>query len=165
MDAITFPGGHADVWAVFLDAKLFRDVVVALAEPFRGDVSKVAGIESRGFLLGAAVAFELGVGFVAIRKPGGLFPGEKNIERTAIDYRGHAWELRMQRDAVRPNEAVLLVDDWVQTGSQAAAARKLIEVTGGVLAGIAAIVDQTPEDWKDHQVASHFLIAASELQS
>lgn len=165
MDAITFPGGHADVWAVFLDAKLFRDVVVALAEPFRGDVSKVAGIESRGFLLGAAVAFELGVGFVAIRKPGGLFPGEKYIERSAIDYRGHAWELRMQRDAVRPNEAVLLVDDWVQTGSQAAAARKLIEVTGGVLAGIAAIVDQTPEDWKDHQVASHFLIAASELQS
>jgi adenine phosphoribosyltransferase len=58
-------GGHADVWAVFRDAEALRTVVAALAEPFRAEgITAVCGIESRGFLLGGAVAVELGVGFV-----------------------------------------------------------------------------------------------------
>jgi len=68
--------GHADVWHVFRDPIAFRTVVQALADPYRAaGVTAVAGVESRGFLLGGAVAMELGVGFVAIRKAGALFPG------------------------------------------------------------------------------------------
>ncbi|MEO6397884.1 MAG: phosphoribosyltransferase [Tepidiformaceae bacterium] len=162
--AVTFPGGHADVWAIFLDAALFHEVVTALADPFRGRVQKVVGIEARGFILGAAVAIELEAGFVAIRKPGGLLPGGKHAKLGAADYRGNTWEMRMQRAAVRPGEAVLLVDDWVETGSQAAAARSLIESSGGIFAGIAAIVDQTPVGWTAGHPASHFLIPAGELR-
>ena len=64
---ITFPDGHADVWPLFYTPDLLRRVVDALAEPLDGAATKIAGIESRGFLLGAAVALRLGVGFVAIR--------------------------------------------------------------------------------------------------
>src|SRR5206468_1845378 len=77
----------ADVWRLFADGQLFRRIVAALAEPF-ADATKVAGLEARGFILGAAVATELGVGFVAIRKDSGLFPGPKAELRTAPDYRG-----------------------------------------------------------------------------
>ena len=66
---ITFPDGHADMWPLFYDPILFRRVIDELAEPLRGEVTKIAGIESRGFLLGAAVAARLDAGFVAIRQP------------------------------------------------------------------------------------------------
>ena len=64
------------MWPVFYDSALFTRVVGAMAAPFAGGVDKIAGIESRGFLLGAAVAAQLRVGFVAIRKSEGLYPGE-----------------------------------------------------------------------------------------
>ncbi|MCU1467115.1 MAG: phosphoribosyltransferase [Actinomycetia bacterium] len=70
--------GHADVWRVFNDADAFAAIVAGLAEPWRGrDVTKVCGIESRGFLLGGPVAIALGAGFVAMRKRDALFPGPK----------------------------------------------------------------------------------------
>ena len=68
--------GHADVWRLFYDRDFFPSLVAALADPFRHlGITKVAGIEARGFILGAAVALELRAGFVAIRKEGGIFPG------------------------------------------------------------------------------------------
>jgi adenine/guanine phosphoribosyltransferase-like PRPP-binding protein len=70
--------GHADVWRLVADAAFFPALVRALADPYRDSaISKVVGIEARGFILGGAVAIDLDRGFVAIRKPGGLFPGEK----------------------------------------------------------------------------------------
>ncbi|WP_329377152.1 SUKH-3 domain-containing protein [Streptomyces sp. NBC_01716] len=70
--------GHADVWAVFRDARALAAVVTGLVEPFRGEgITAVCGIEARGFLLGGAAAVELGVGFVPVRKGEGLFPGDK----------------------------------------------------------------------------------------
>lgn len=89
------------------------------------------------------VALELGVGFVAIRKREGLFAGAKAEVRTAADYRGQEWTLRMQRVAVAPGDRLLLVDDWIETGSQARAAKRLVETCGGELAGIAVVVDQS----------------------
>ncbi|MEU4271708.1 phosphoribosyltransferase family protein [Streptomyces sp. NPDC026092] len=115
-------GGHADVWQIFRDPGALAAVVRGLAGPFRENgVTAVCGIESRGFLLGAAVAVELGVGFVAVRKGEGIFPGEKVTRRSAPDYRGTRQELRLQRAAVGPGDRVLLVDDWIETGSQASA--------------------------------------------
>jgi adenine phosphoribosyltransferase len=135
--------GHADVWRLFVDRSFFAQMIAALADPFRdGAITKVAGIEARGFIVGAAVAGELHAGFVAIRKEGGIFPGEKLTQATPPDYRGNATTLRLQRSSLAPDDRVLLVDDWFETGSQALTAKSLIEAAGAVFVGASVIVDQ-----------------------
>lgn len=136
--------GHADVWRVFRDPTALKAMVTALADPFRDTgITAVAGIESRGFLLGAAVAIELGVGFVAVRKAGALFPGPKVSQRTAPDYRGNQSELLIQRASLNAGDRVLLVDDWVETGSQARAVQTLAEACEAKLVGLSVLVDGT----------------------
>jgi adenine phosphoribosyltransferase len=137
-------GGHADVWRWFDDPGTLRAIAAALTAPFRDTATKVAGIESRGFILGAACALELDVGFVPIRKGVGVFPGPKAVVETSADYRGGRQRLRLQRAALAPGDRVLLVDDWIETGSQAAGARALVEECGATFLGVAAIVDQLP---------------------
>jgi adenine phosphoribosyltransferase len=138
--------GHA-VWRLFSDAVVLREPAVALGASFAAaDVTKVAGVESRGFVLGAAVATHLGAGFVAIRKAGGLFPGAKVDRQTAPDYRGVENVLRLQRAAVSSADRVLLVDDWVEVGSQALTAKALIEEAGAAYAGCSVIVDDTDSE-------------------
>jgi len=154
--------GHADVWRLFADGPLFRRIVSALAAPF-GDVSKVAGVEARGFILGAAVAAELGVGFVAIRKEAGLFPGPKAVRRTQPDYRGVEGLLRIQRAALGPGDRIVLVDDWAELGSQALAARALIEDCGATFAGLAIVVDQLEPDVRANLGLVHALLSNAEL--
>jgi adenine phosphoribosyltransferase len=145
LDRFEWVDGHADVWRLFYDAALFSRLVAALADPYRGQgITKVVGIEARGFVLAAPVAIELDAGFVAIRKSGALFPGEKITRVTGTDYRGHKAELQLQRESVTPADRVLLVDDWFETGSQGLAAQALIEEAGGELAGVSVIVDQLP---------------------
>jgi adenine phosphoribosyltransferase len=135
--------GHADVWPLFGDPILFGKIATGLADPFRDDeIAVVCGVESRGFILGGAVARELGVGFAAIRKRDGLFPGPKIELRTEPDYRGNRNVLRLQRRAIRDGDRVLLVDDWVERGSQARAAVALVDRCGGIVAGISVVVDQ-----------------------
>jgi adenine phosphoribosyltransferase len=135
--------GHADIWPLFADANLFRRLATALADPFRREsISKVAGVEARGFILGTAVALELGSGFVPVRKPGGLLPGPMRTSTTLRDYRDAQTELRLQRQSLTSRDRVLLVDDWCETGSQALTARELIEGSGSMFVGISVIVDQ-----------------------
>lgn len=135
-------GGHADVWRVFADGDALAAVVTGLVEPWRDrGITRVAGIESRGFLLGAAAAVSLGVGFVAVRKEAGLFPGPKVTVQAAEDYRGLRHHLRMQT-VLTGRDRVLLVDDWAERGSQAAAVRSLVESTGATFAGVSLLVDQ-----------------------
>ncbi|MEV5528534.1 phosphoribosyltransferase family protein [Streptomyces prunicolor] len=136
-------GGHADVWAIFRDAKALAAVVAALVEPFRDEqITAVCGIESRGFLLGGAAAVELGVGFVPVRKGDGLFPGDKVVRQSSADYRRLRHTLRLQRSSLGPGDRVLLVDDWIETGSQAAAVRSMVEECGSTWVGCSVIVDQ-----------------------
>lgn len=151
-------GGHADVWRWFDDAETLRALAAALVEPFRDEATKVAGIESRGFVLGAACALGLGVGFVPIRKAGGVFPGPKAVAETAADYRGGRRTLRLQRAALTADDRVLLVDDWLETGSQAAGARTLVEDCGAGFLGVAAIVDQLPPGRSEQLVRVHALL-------
>lgn len=156
--------GHADLWRVFRDGPALAEVVRALAEPFRDDrVTAVCGIESRGFLLGGAVAVELGVGFVAVRKADGLFPGEKLLRETDLDYRGLRHVLRMQRSVLAPGDRVLLVDDWIETGSQALAVRGLVAEAGAELAGCAVLVDQLDPARRPRIGRVHALLPAEEL--
>lgn len=139
--------GHADVWAVFRDAEALRALVAGLAEPVRADgITAVCGIESRGFLLGAAVAVELGVGFVPVRKGIGLLPGDKAFGQTAPDYRGLRHTLRLQRDMIGEADRVLLVDDWIETGAQAATVRVIVEQCGAMWAGCSVLVDQLTDE-------------------
>jgi adenine phosphoribosyltransferase len=157
-------GGHADVWRVFDDGVAFAAVVAGLVEPWRSrGITKVCGIEARGFILGGAAASALGVGFVAIRKLGSLFPGPKRQIQTAPDYRGTRHVLQVQQRSVRSEDRLLLVDDWIERGSQATAARDLIEACGSVLAGISVIVDQLDDDDRVGLPVLTSILVASDL--
>jgi adenine phosphoribosyltransferase len=160
---IGFIDGHADVWALFRDPAVLRGVVEDLAEPFRGRVTRVVGIESRGFLLGAAVALILDAGFVAIRKESGLFPGPKLTAEAGVDYRGNRHTLRIQRESLGAGDRVVLVDDWIETGSQARAARELVEGCGAVWIGISTVVNQATPDVLAGLGVARALVQDSEL--
>jgi adenine phosphoribosyltransferase len=136
-------GGHADVWRLFSDAETLETVVAGLADPWKHrGVTRVCGVEARGFLLGGAVATRLKVGFVAVRKRDGLFPGPKVEAETEPDYRGLSHLLRLRREDVRKGDRVLMVDDWAERGSQARAVRQMIESCGAEFLGLSVVVDQ-----------------------
>jgi adenine phosphoribosyltransferase len=157
-------GGHADVWRAFDDGAVFAEVVAELVEPWRDSgIAKVCGIESRGFILGGAAAHALQAGFVAIRKQGNLFPGPKHEIATRPDYRDHSHVLQIQQRSVRPDDQLLLVDDWIERGSQATAARELIARCGAALAGIAVIVDQLADSDRVGLPTITSIISAAEL--
>jgi adenine phosphoribosyltransferase len=123
----------------------------------------VCGIESRGFIVGAAAAGMLGVGFVAIRKQGNLFPGPKRQIETAPDYRGMRHVLQIQQESVQTGDRILLVDDWIERGSQASAARALIEGCDGNLVGIAVMVDQLDDSQRERMPPVTSLVTAKDL--
>jgi adenine phosphoribosyltransferase len=156
--------GHADVWSVFRDAGAFAAVLRGLIAPFRdAGITAVAGIESRGFLLGGACAAQLGVGFVPIRKSGTLFPGAKLRGQTDLDYRGNVHELQMQQASVSASDRILLIDDWIETGNQARVAKSLIDSAGGELVAVSVLVDQLARDSRTALPPVSALVAADEL--
>ncbi len=164
LDRFAWVDGHADVWAIFRSAAALRLVVAALTEPFRRDgVTAVCGIESRGFLLGGAAAVALGVGFVPIRKAGGLFPGAMVTRTSAADYRGVANPLRLQRSSVAAGDRLLLVDDWIETGSQFGCARELVVDCGAELLGYSVIVDDLTDEARAGLGRGYALVRSAEL--
>ena len=128
-----------DITTLLLDPDGVRSAVAQLADPFRGgQIQKVAGVEARGFIFGLAVAMELGVGFVPIRKPGKL-PWETVGEDYQLEYGTDRVEIH--RDAIQSGERVLLVDDLIATGGTAAAAVRVIERIGGVVEACAFVIE------------------------
>jgi adenine phosphoribosyltransferase len=128
-----------DVSTLFRDPAALARATAAVAEPFRGDgIDVVAGIEARGFVLGAAVALDLARGLAMIRKLGKL-PGDTVGESYELEY-GNA-HIEMHRDAVQPGQRVLIVDDLLATGGTAAAAGRLVERLGGTVAAYAFLVE------------------------
>src|SRR5579871_5193307 len=128
-----------DLTPLLLDAKAWKQVCDALAEPFAGTkVSRVCGIESRGFLYGVAVAERLGVGFVPVRKPGKL-PAKTVRETYALEYGQDS--LEMHQDALVAGQEVLVVDDLLATGGTAAAACRLVERLGAKVHACAFAVE------------------------
>lgn len=154
--------GDGDLWPLYADSDGFAAVVGALAAPFVGGVTRVVGVEARGFLLGGAVARELGVGFVAIRKRAGQLPGDKLVRRSEPDYTGERQVLRLRADALTETDRVLIVDDWLETAAQARAAEALIRDAGATVAGHSVIINQHP-DRTDDLVNVHSLLTAAEL--
>ena len=128
-----------DITTLLNDPQGFRDMIDALASPFSArDVEQVVGIESRGFILGAAVANHLGAGFVPIRKPGKL-PSKTHREDYALEYGTDGLEIH--EDAVRDGQRVLIVDDVLATGGTAKAAAGLVRRIGGSLVGLTFLIE------------------------
>ncbi len=120
-----------DITPVLSDPVLFRASIDLFLERCRGrNVDKIVGIDARGFLFGSAVAYELGVGFIPIRKRGKL-PYKAEIAKYSLEY-GEA-EMEMHIDAIRVGERIVLVDDLLATGGTSAAAAVLIRKAGGHL--------------------------------
>ncbi len=128
-----------DITTLLADARAFRQSVDALTAPFAGlTVDKVAGIEARGFILGGAVAHQLGAGFVPLRKKGKL-PHRTRAVEYALEYGVDALEIHL--DGVHPGESVLIVDDLIATGGTALAAVDLIRQGEGRIIGAAFVID------------------------
>jgi adenine phosphoribosyltransferase len=120
-----------DITPILSDGSLFKTSIDVFIERCRGKkIDKIVGIDARGFLFGSAVAYELGVGFVPIRKRGKL-PFKTEIAKYSLEY-GEA-EMEMHIDAMRPGEKIVLVDDLLATGGTSAAAAALIKKVGGEL--------------------------------
>jgi adenine phosphoribosyltransferase len=130
-----------DLMPLFADPAALDDAVARIAGWARPrEVDLVLGAESRGFILGGAIARELGAGFAAARKPGRL-PAATLREEYELEYGTDALELH--RDAILPGQRVLVHDDLLATGGTAAAKIRLVEALGGVVAGVAFIVELT----------------------
>ena len=128
-----------DITTLLSDARGFRRAVDELVQPLAGaKIDKVAGIEARGFILGGAIAHQLSVGFVPVRKKGKL-PHETMGESYELEY--GVDEVEIHVDAVAEGEKVLLVDDLIATGGTASAAIKLLERAGGEITLCAFVVD------------------------
>jgi len=128
-----------DVTTLFGDPEGLRlsvDMIVEVCR--RMHIDKVAGLEARGFILGGAVAHQLGLGFVPIRKSGKL-PGATIAEHYALEYGTATMELH--EDALQAGERVLLVDDLIATGGTAAAGIKLVERLGAQVVQASFIID------------------------
>ena len=145
-----------DITPLLNDTAAFRSVVDRLSERYAGTrVDAVAGIESRGFLFAAPLAYRLGVALVPIRKEGKL-PFETNRATYSLEYGTSA--LEVHTDAISGGHRVLVVDDLLATGGTMAAALRLVEQTGGQVTGLAVVIELTDLDGRsrlhDHDLYS-----------
>lgn len=128
-----------DVTTLFSDPRGFRMAVDQMLHPYAGkQIDKVVGLEARGFILGGAIAHQLGTGFVPIRKKGKL-PGSTISQRYTLEYGEDIMELH--DDAIEAGERALLVDDLLATGGTAEAGIRLLEKLGSQIVGCTFVID------------------------
>lgn len=127
-----------DITPLLADPAAFATVIRALADGRRGEVDLVAGVEARGFVIGAALAYALRVGFIPVRKAGKL-PGETVAASYDLEYGSAAIEVHA--DALATGRRVVLVDDVLATGGTAVAAWELLERVGGHVVGFDCVVE------------------------
>jgi len=146
-----------DITTLLNDAAAFRQAVDLMAAPYRGrQVDLVVGVESRGFIFGGALAYDLKAGFVPVRKEGKL-PYQKISESYALEY-GSA-VLEIHQDAIRPGQPVVIVDDLLATGGTAKATARLVQQLGGQVLGISFLIElrflKGAETLSEFEVVSH----------
>jgi len=130
-----------DITTLLKDARGFKRVIDKIANFYDGDgIQKVVAMESRGFILGAPVAYRLGAGFVPVRKPGKL-PSDVYEAEYELEYGSDS--LSIHQDAIAPGERVLIVDDLIATGGTVAATVQLVKKLGGIINGIAFLIELT----------------------
>jgi adenine phosphoribosyltransferase len=146
-----------DITTLLQDAQAFKQAVDLMAATYRDrSVELVVGVESRGFIFGGALAYLLNAGFVPVRKEGKL-PHQKISEAYALEY-GSA-VLEIHKDAVRPGQPVVIVDDLLATGGTARATANLVEQLGGKVVGISFLIElkllKGAESLGEYNVVSH----------
>ena len=130
-----------DITTLLKDAGGFKRVIDKIGSFYDGDgIQKVVAMESRGFILGAPVAYRLEAGFVPVRKPGKL---PSDVYEAKYDLEYGADSLAIHQDAIAPGERVLIVDDLIATGGTVAATVQLVKKLGGIIHGIAFLIELT----------------------
>lgn len=128
-----------DITTLLKDPEALRESIKIMAEYFRDkNIDMIVGVESRGFILGAPLAYEMGLGFTLIRKPGKL-PGD--VLKVEYDLEYGTDSLEIHADAFAPGTRVLLVDDLLATGGTILAAADLIHKLGGEIGGVAFLIE------------------------
>jgi adenine phosphoribosyltransferase len=128
-----------DITTLLKDARGFRKTVDDMVQPYAGvQIDKVAGIEARGFILGGAIAHQLSIGFIPIRKKGKL-PWQTLGQDYALEYGSDCVEIHT--DSIEKGERILLVDDLLATGGTAMASISLLENAGAELVGCSFVID------------------------
>lgn len=130
-----------DITTLLKEKDAYRKAIDLLAERYvRQPLDQIVGIESRGFIFGAALAYRLGTGFVPVRKPKKL-PGKTERMEYALEYGTDCVEIHA--DALQPGQRVLIVDDLLATGGTAEATARLVEKLGAQITGIAFLIELT----------------------
>lgn len=128
-----------DITPLLSDGRLFGKTIDLLAGRYRSkSIDTVVGIESRGFIIGAALAYRLGAGFCIVRKPGKL-PYQTHQASYQLEYGSDT--LEVHRDALKPHARVLIADDLIATGGTAAAAAQLVQKLGGEVVECAFVIE------------------------
>src|SRR5260370_4302008 len=128
-----------DITPRLRDGTLFRESIDLFLERFRGKrIDKIVGIDARGFLFGSAVAYELGIGFVPLRKKGRL-PYKTETAKYSLEY-GEA-EMELHIDAITRGEQIILIDDLLATGGPSASSATLVKKSGGELVEAIFLID------------------------
>ena len=128
-----------DITPLLGDGKGFARAIDELADKFAGvQADRVLGMEARGFIIAAPMAYRMGAGFVPVRKAGKL-PWAVVREEYSLEYGRD--KLEIHRDAIHPGERILVIDDVLATGGTAAATVKLVEALGGVVVGVGVLIE------------------------
>ena len=128
-----------DITTLLKDPVAYKDAIDAMMEPYRGEqIDLVVGMESRGFIFGAPIAYNLGVGFVPVRKLGKLPADVVSVE---YDLEYGSATLEMHRDALRPGAKVLVVDDLLATGGTVAGTIELVKQLKGEIVALAFLIE------------------------
>jgi adenine phosphoribosyltransferase len=136
-----------DITTLLKDPEGFKETIDILYKRYKDkEIDKVIGIESRGFIFGAPLAYLLGCGFVPVRKPGKL-PAECESEEYTLEYGRD--KIEVHKDAISPGDKILIVDDLIATAGTADAARKLVKKLGGTIVECAFIVELTDLKGRD----------------
>lgn len=130
-----------DITTLLKDKGAFRHTIDLFAEHYKTQsIDQIVGIESRGFIFGSALAHQLGTGFIPVRKPGKLPSAIERFEYQ-LEYGNDALEIH--KDALQPNQNVLIVDDLLATGGTAAATARLVEALNAKVKGLAFLIELT----------------------
>jgi len=141
---------RADVIPIFENPDIFSNLLIDLIKPFKKtDFNKIAGLDALGFIIGGAIAQKNKVGFIPIRK-GGKLPGIRGtVLRTSfIDYSKTKKTFEINKSSIKKGDKVLLIDEWIETGSQMKSAIKLIEKLNGKVIGISTLCSHKNKNTK-----------------
>ena len=131
-----------DITTLLQDGKALKFAIDEIIADLKDkNVDLIVGPEARGFLMGTPVAYGMGVGFVPVRKPGKL-PGEVESYEYDLEYGSNTLEIH--KDAIKPGQKVIIIDDLLATGGTMKAAIKLVESLGGIVVGLAFLVELVP---------------------